>query len=281
MSKLHIFTLNWNGEDKLKRLAPTLINSLDGIDYCWSIKDNASSDRSVNYLKSLNNKNINIFEYENNRQNFSEGMNYLFNATSTNDEDLILLLNNDVCFNDTTSISNMISLLKKDKNIGVVGARLLYTDTNKIQHAGVIFSKKVSMPTHFRAKQLSDNNDLENRIFQCVTGAVLLTKASYFKEACKDNKSGICGMDERFHWAFDDVDFCLSIRYNLNKKIVYCGKTNIFHDESASLKKNPSNLLFMNHNANLLKTKWSKRWVLDSDLYLNDPKYNIYKLRKV
>jgi GT2 family glycosyltransferase len=83
-------------------------------------------------------------------------------------------------------------------------------------------------------------------------------------------------MDENYHWAFDDVDFCLSIKYNLNKQIVYCGKTNIFHEESASLKKNPVNKMFMGHNWNLLRSKWSSRIVLDKESYTADNKYNIF-----
>ena len=105
----------------------------------------------------------------------------------------------------------------------------------------------------------------------------MLTKGEYFRNAWKDNKSGTHGMDENYHWAFDDVDLCLSIKYNMEKKIVYCGKTNIFHEESATLKKNPTNKLFMLHNVNYLQKKWDKRYSLDQDIYKADPKYNLYQ----
>lgn len=277
MSKLYILTLNWNGEEKLKRLAPTLLKSLDNIDFEWYVKDNASKDASVDYLNSLNNEKIKVIQYHNNRQNFSEGMNYLFGTIKPNDDDLILLLNNDVLFNNTNSINKMISIIRKDSDVGVVGAKLLYTDSNLLQHAGVIIHHQYEMPVHFRAKEVDDNHSKTNRLFQAVTGAVLLTKAEYFRQACVYNKSGINGMDEQYHWAFDDIDFCLSIHYNLNKKIVYCGETSISHDESATLKKNPANLMFMNHNVNLLKNKWSKRWKIDHGLYKSSQKHNIYK----
>lgn len=277
MSKLYIMTLNWNGEEKLKRLTPTLIDSLTNIDYEWYIKDNSSKDNSVNYLKSLNNEKIKVFEYKDNRQNFSAGMNYLFNEIKPNDNDLILLLNNDVYFADKSSLSKMIKIMSSDSNIGVVGAKLLYTDSNLLQHAGVIIHNQYQMPVHFRSKDIDDKHSSNNRLFQAVTGAVLLTKAVYFRQACTTNKSGINGMDENFHWAFDDIDFCLSINYNLNKKIVYCGETHIFHDESASLKKNPANVMFMTHNTNLLKNKWAKKWIIDHQYYKNNLKHNLYK----
>jgi hypothetical protein len=68
----------------------------------------------------------------------------------------------------------------------------------------------------------------------------------------------------------------LSIKYNQNKKIIYCGKTDIFHEESASLKKNPTNKLFMNHNSNYLMQKWGNRYIMDMDQYKKDPNHNLY-----
>lgn len=274
---LYILTLNYNGEDKLKKLAPTLLDSLDGINFEWHIKDNASKDKSVDYLKSLDNNKIKILEYKDNSQNFAAGMNYLFNIIKPNDNDFILLLNNDIIFNDTTSIEKMMSIFNKDPDVGVVGAKLLYTDTNLLQHAGVIIDNNYNMPNHFRAKEVDDKNSSKNRLFQIVTGAVLLTKAKYYKHVCTSNKSGINGMDEEYHWAFDDVDLCLSILYCLKKKIVYCGKTNIFHEESASLKKNPVNKMFLKHNIIHLRRKWMNRWAQDHLEYATNPKYRLYE----
>ncbi len=271
MTNVKILTLNWEGKDKLEKLAPSLINSLNNYTWSWYIKDNNSKDDSINYLNSLNNPNIKVIQYPNNQQNFSQGCNYLFNLANPDDEDYILLLNNDVVFNDTTSIDKMISLMEKDKDIGIVGARLLYTGTNKLQHAGVVFVPTWQTPTHFRANQVSDNNAFLNREFQAITGAVLLTKAKYYRTA--DIKSGL---DENLVWAFDDINYCLAVKYNLNKKIIYCGETNIFHEESFSLKKNPVNKLFLNNNIKYFLNKWKGRYSIDIQNY-NNPKYKIYK----
>lgn len=273
---LNIFTLTWNGKDKLCKLKDSLIPALDGIDYQWFIKDNGSKDSTVEETSTWGDK-VTTIAYKDNHQNFSAGMNYLFNVASPKDNDLVLLLNNDVIINDKTSLKNMINIINNTSKVGAVGARLMYNDTDKLQHAGVVFDKSHKSPMHFRAGQKSDAHSEKDRLFQVVTGAVLLTKAEYFKKSCSDNKSGLSGMDENYHWAFDDVDLCLSIKYNMEKEIVYCGRTNIFHEESATLKKNPTNLLFMRHNLNHLKNKWSKRYVLDEDIYNRDTKYNLYK----
>lgn len=278
MSHLYLLTLTWNAEEKLTKLKESILPALNGLDYTWVIKDNASKDKTVEVASTWGD-NVKVIAYKDNRQNFSEGMNHCFNFISPKDDDLVMLLNNDVIFNDKKSIKNMINVIKGDDDVGAVGCRLLFTGTDKLQHAGVVFEPNYRMPYHFRSHEKTDGNAEKDREFQVVTGAVLLTKAEYFRNICTDNKSGVNGMDEKYHWAFDDVDMCLSIKYNMQKKIVYCGNTDVFHEESASLKKNPANKLFMNHNANHLLLKWKDRYTIDRDLYKRDPAYKVYKGR--
>lgn len=271
---LHLLTLTWNGADKLDKLHTSLVPALEGIDHHWWIKDNASKDDTIVKVSSWGDK-VTGIAYKDNRQNFSEGCNFLFQAAKPADNDYVMLLNNDVIFNDKDSIKNMMSIIQKDDSVGAIGARLLYTGTDTLQHAGVVFTPSFRTPQHFRAGQKSDDDATRNREFQVVTGAVLITKAEYFKQAFK-NKSGVSGMDENYHWAFDDVDLCLSIKYDMKKKIIYCGNTNIFHEESASLKKNQVNKLFLSHNLQYLYRKWDNRYVIDMDAY-KDTRYNLYR----
>ena len=257
---IYVLVLNWNGADKLKKLYPSLINSLSDIDYQIWIKDNNSTDDSIEYLNSCEDNHIKLIKYKDNLQNFSQGTNMLFKEAGPKDDDYVMLLNNDIIFNDTTSIKNMIKIMEKDPQVGVVGARMLFTDTDKLQHAGVIFDFNIKAPLHFRLGQKTDDAATKNRQFQVVTGAVLLTKARYYKESYHNSKSDNYGLDENYHWGFDDVDMCLSIKYNMEKKIIYCGHTNIYHEDSASLKKIPTNKLFLQHNLNYLIEKWNNRY---------------------
>lgn len=274
---LKIFTLSWNGRDKLQKLYPTLISSLSNIDYEWYIKDNGSKDDTISLSKCWNNNKVHIIGYSHNMDNFSKGCNFLFKEAAPKDDDLILLLNNDIYFNDTASLSSMIDLIEKDTDIGVVGAKLLFPDTNKLQHAGVVFDPIYKTPTHFRLGEVPDKNSDKNRIFQAVTGAVWLTKSKYYQNICKNNSSKLNGFDESFIWSFDDIDACLSINYHMKKKIVYCGNTNICHEQSATLKKNPANKLFINHNLLYLFDKWKKTYVIDGDIYRSDARHNLYR----
>lgn len=261
---LKIFTLNWNGLDKLKLLYPSLINCLNNIDYEWYVKDNNSSDESVEYLKS---NNVNVIGYPDNNSNFAEGMNFLFKESNAKDDDLILLLNNDIIFNDTTSILNMIKMIGQD-DVGVVGARLLFTNTNLIQHCGVVFKDGVN-PIHLRYGKESSCYDFMNREFQCVTGAVWLTRTKYYENICRTNNSGNHGLNERYSWGFEDVDASLHIKYEQKKKIVYCGRTNIFHENNGTLKYTNAHIKNWAINYPILVSKWMHYCISDEAMYEN------------
>ena len=82
-------------------------------------------------------------------------------------------------------------------------------------------------------------------------------------------------MCEDFIFCYEDIDACLSIHLNQNKKIIYCGNTNIFHEESSSLKKNPVNKLFMNKNIETFFKRWHKKYKIDKDIYEKNKNYNV------
>jgi O-antigen biosynthesis protein len=278
---LNIFTLHWNEKDKLERLYKSLIDSLHGINYKWYIKDNGSNDGSKEFLESINTENIQTYYTGHNRHNFSEGMNILFDISKSNDNDNILMINNDLWIIDKNSIKNMINIIDNDYRVGLVGGRILYPDGITISHAGVcISSRHGGNPWNYRRGEKVDKVTEKNREFQAVTAAVALTKAKYFKSVCTTNKSGLPGFSEKFIWMFDDVDFSGSIKFNLGKKVVYCGKTLFYHDESASLKKNPVNKLFQQYNVNLFKEKWGSVFKSDIEFYSN-PNYMIYNEKEI
>ena len=268
---LKVFILNWNGSDKLSKLYPSLIKSLKNIDYSILIKDNGSVDTSIDLIKSWNNSNVKLFEIGHNRDNYSEGMNYLFDKSEANDNDYILMLNNDIIFNDTKSIHNMLKLIKNDQSVGLVGAKLNYTNSNKIQHCGVLFHPINGLPFHYRAGMEEENIDCEDRIFPIITGAVCITKASTYKKL---------RMPEQMKWCFDDCYFSMQITHDLGLKVVCCGSTNISHEESASLKKNPVNKLYISQNIINFNNKWRDKVDISLIEKYSNPKYNIYKGKK-
>jgi len=268
---IHVVTLSWNGLYKLQRLRPGLLRNLNNThhEYQWYIRDNGSLDKTLETIQDW--PEVQALGVSHNRDNFAQGVNSLADLAFKNaadrdlDSQFLLLLNNDVEFTEDLAISKMLNLMK-DPKVGVVGARLLYQGTSQLQHAGVIFGERYGrMPYHYRHKEPNDNNSEKNRYFQAVTAALCLVRMEAFQK--------IGGMDPKFSWAFEDISMCLSIG-GLGYKVAYCGEASAFHEESASLKKNPVNKLFMNNNVNYFKTKWSGKYQLDHEKYLNNPKYN-------
>lgn len=283
--KIHAMTLSWNGLDKLKRLMPGLCASLSYITHSngelkyglepseWYIRDNGSKDGTIETISKWHDPEVKItpIAIDHNRNSFAEGMNFLFKRAKPADDDIVLLLNNDVVIEDKLSLSHMLNLMQQTK-AGVVGARLLYSTSRSLQHAGVIFGPKYgNMPFHFRPNETPDINSAKNRYFQAVTAAVCMVRAGSYRR--------IGGMDENYQWAFEDIDMCLQI--GKTEKIVYCGNTLIVHEESATLVKNPVNKMFMAKNVQHFKEKWwnqnGPRYVLDHHLYSNDVNYNEIK----
>jgi len=267
--KVYLFTLHWNKKETLKQLKNSLIPALDGLNWEWIIKDNGSSDGSVEEIKSWNNPNINLIDYGHNKDNYAKGMNVIFDHSGAKGSDLIFTLNNDILIKDHSSLKKMIDLISNDNSIGQVGAKLNFADNiQKIQHCGVLFSKTNYLPFHYRGSLKEESKDRQNRIFPAVTGALSLTRADIYDQVRHS---------EEFHWCFEDIDFSMKVQ-SLNKKIVMCGQTQILHEESASLKKNPVNKMFMGHNSNTFLNKWRKAINTNiNNLYLSDPNYNLYK----
>lgn len=271
--KLHALTLSWNGEQKIQNLQYSLKRNFDHLkndmDCIWHLRDNGSKDSTKRILSTplWERSELNLYEIGHNRDSFATCVNYLFKEADPNDDDLILLLNNDVVFNEEVALLKMWTLMKKT-NAAIVGARLM-DNQNKLQHAGVIFSNQYGkMPWHYRRNDAADHAAYANRYFQAVTAAVCLVKASSFKR--------VGGMCEDYKWAFEDIDLCL--RIGKDEKIVYAGDTKITHEESATLKINPINKLFLSHNVSCFKKHWwngnEPVYQIDHDLYLKNPKYN-------
>jgi GT2 family glycosyltransferase len=272
---IHILTLNWNAKDTILALKNSLELAFANMNYTWHIKDNGSTDGSVEMMKNWK---VNLIDYKSNKDNYSQGMNFLFKEASPKDDDVVITLNNDVVFTDQKSIKNILKIVE-DKYVGLVGCKLNFLNTKLIQHAGVLFHPRLKTPYHINSGDQEKVYNRQNRIFPAVTGALSALKASTFRQLYK-NTSGMVGFNENLNWMFDDIDMCLRIGNHLNKKIVMCGECNIFHEESKSLKKNPVNKLFGSQSTRLFLNEWFKVIeAYDCKKFL-DPKHNLYLGKK-
>lgn len=137
--------------------------------------------------------------------------------------DCLLFLNNDTVPH-AGWLEAMVAELESDAGIGIVGARLLYPDTGRIQHAGLELINGVPDHVHRHAK--ADAPEVNRpRDLDMVTGACLLIRKTVFDR--------LGGFDTGYVNGVEDVDLCLRVR-DLGYRVRYCPKAVLDHHEGTS-----------------------------------------------
>lgn len=121
--------------------------------------------------------------------------------------DMLLLLNSDVMPKETGWLDNMIESYSKAKDVGILGARLIFEDET-IQHDGLSYQKVmqygdlwlIEHPGKGLPASMKDNKGMHS--IASVTGACMLMKTSIYEE--------LKGLDESYILGdFEDSDLCL------------------------------------------------------------------------
>lgn len=207
----------------------TIMQYTDNAPYELIIVDNGSTPENQEKVRGLLAKmeefGATQYIYEKEEFNFSKMCN---RGAAAANGDLLLFLNDDIEIRKPGWLS-YLSEKAKLPYIGAVGMKLLYPNSDVIQHAGVI-NLRVG-PVH-KLQYLSNTEELYFgfnkgvRNVMAVTGACLMVRTSLFRE--------IGGFNETdFAVAFNDIDFCYRIYergyYNVVRNNMY-----LYHHESLS-----------------------------------------------
>lgn len=228
--KVSIIIPTKNNLNLLGKCVETLLAQTSYPDWELLIVDNGSDDpNTINYYQMLAgalSDRCRVLPYHA-PFNFS-AMNNL--AAKEAKGEYLLLLNNDTeCIHQDWLEAMMYHAQRPD--VGVVGARLLFPDTLKIQHAGVILGM-TGTAGHVFIKDLPHdaagymNRAICDQEFSAVTGACLLIRKSIYEE--------VNGLDEdNFKISFNDIDLCLKVKA-LGYKIVWTPFATLLHHGSAT-----------------------------------------------
>ena len=228
-------------------------------------KQNQKQHQEQNQIKDPEqNRNINNTRYLYKELSFN--FSYMCNWGAKEAQgDYLLFLNDDM---EIVDADWLILLMEKAvlPYVGAVGAKLLYPDTDIIQHAGIT-NLRVG-PAH----KLQFAHDKEDHYFGQnrgvhdmlgVTGACLLVKKTIFEK--------VGGFDETLAVAFNDVDLCYKIYeegyYNVVRNDLF-----LFHHESLSRGKDGES---EEKQLRLLREK-DYLYEKHQDLYGKDPFYHPY-----
>lgn len=177
--------------------------------------------------------------------------------------DYFLFLNNDTELIEPSQLEEMLGFCQR-KDVGIVGARLLYQD-DTIQHAGVVVGFGGIAGHTFIGLHKAENSYFHRAMcaqdYSAVTAACMMTKASVFREAG--------GFSEELAVAFNDIDYCMKVR-KLGKLVVYAPYAVMYHYESKSrgLEDTPEKVARFNREIAIFAGRWPE--ILKN----GDPYYN-------
>ena len=278
---ISIIILNRNSIHHLKRLFNDFDKKTNYSNYEIIVVDNASSDESVDYLKSLDLP-ITVIENDIN-VSFSKGNN---DAAKIAKGDYLLLLNNDI---EPTYgwLNELVGTIESNENVACVGAKLIfpyYFTVNReksflIQHSGDIFSERMYPCCLYAVNKSNSNLDIfdsiltQNTCCIAVTGAVMLVDKKVY-----DDLGGLC---EDYYYGLEDVDFCLKL-YQNGCNVMFAANSLLFHHESSTRVKSESYFINDKNNYSTFWNKWgqflSKNLLLDK---INDKGFFTNKKLKI
>ena len=254
--KVAIVILNWNGKKILEQFLPSVVEfSEEATIY---VADNASTDKSIPYLKEKFNK-VTIIQNKTNG-GYAKGYN---DALKNVTEDLLVLLNNDVEVTQNW-LQPIINEFKRDNSLIAAQPKILdFNNKRYFEYAGAGggFIDRLGYPYcrgrifNTIEKDKGQYNDIK-KIFWA-SGACFIVRSNEFRE--------LNGFDENFFAHQEEIDLCWRIQQN-GGIIKYIGNSTVYHVGGATLSNiNPTKTFYNFRNSLLMlvkNIKSSKVWII-------------------
>ncbi|VTU02611.1 glycosyl transferase : Glycosyl transferase family 2 OS=Paenibacillus alvei DSM 29 GN=PAV_5c01900 PE=4 SV=1: Glycos_transf_2: Glycos_transf_1 [Gemmataceae bacterium] len=245
LRKVVIVILTWNGLELTRRCLDTLRRNTTHPDYEVWVVDNASSDGTVEYLRTLSW--VHLIENDRNL-GFVRGNNQAIAACDGAAD--IVLLNNDIEVHQSDWLERLQHTAWSAADVGVVGCRLRRPD-GRLQHAGSYMPLDSLWGQQVAAHeedigQYTRDREVEGVVFAC----------AYLK---REMIGSVGPLDERYFAYFEDSDYCLSARA-AGFRTVCCGSVTLDHHENSSTRVNgvAHRPLFLRSQA-AFREKWERR----------------------
>ncbi len=260
MANVSVIIVNWNTEAYLERCLSALYQTEEGtVKDVWVV-DNASSDGSVGMVK-VKFPQVNLIENSAN-VGFAKANNQGIQASAS---ELVLLLNSDA-FVEEGCLQNLVEVMTKFPDTGVVGAQLLYED-HSLQRSCYAFP---TLATELWQTLWLDRMFPRNKVFgkflmthwamdnfrevDVVMGAVMLLRRSAIDQ--------VGMLDETFFMYSEEVDLCYRLA-QAGWKTRYAPQARAIHLWGGSSKKvKTETLLRLYHSRVQLFRKHYGGWVV-------------------
>lgn len=154
--------------------------------------------------------------------NFGPGCNL---GASRADADFLFFLNNDTLLTPGW-LPPLLTSFENDLLLGAVGPLLLFPESGRVQHLGVVF-RPDREGTHLYEQFPGDHPLVHvKRSLQVITGAALLIPRSLFEQ--------IGSFFEGYKNGYEDFDLCFRLR-GLGYKLSCCTKSRVYHLSSKTV----------------------------------------------
>lgn len=269
MLRLAIVILNWNGCDMMRRFLPTVLRCSQGDGVEVIVADNASTDASVNMLRSEF-PDVRIIRLDRN-YGFAEGYN---RALKQVEAQYYMLLNSDVEIRQTDWLQPMLQYLDSHADTAACQPKLLkYPEGKEFEYAGAAggFIDRWGYP-YCRGRVLqtvetdtgqydeTPTTDHPLTPLHWATGAALMIRADAYWQAG--------GLDSRFFCHMEEIDLCWRLRIE-GWKIVCVTDSTAYHLGGATLAQGNPRKTMLNFRNNRLM------------LYKNLPQHDLHRVLNV
>jgi GT2 family glycosyltransferase len=209
----------------LRRCTDSIKNITRYSNYEIIILDNGSvAENALNYFASLDGENnIKVIRHDY-PFNFSELNNV---GVTQSSGEVLLFLNDDTEVIHPDWLERMVGYAQLP-HIGIVGAKLLYPGTDRIQHAGVLNLEDGPGHAFLNTDRYQPGYYMRNILeynWLAVTGACLMMERSKFDRVGR--------FDETFPIAYNDIELCFR-SVDAGYFNVVCQAAELYHHESVS-----------------------------------------------
>lgn len=204
----------------------TVAQNTPNVSFEVIVIDNASTDHTAQMLSNINN----IRSIKNDK---NEGFVRACNQGASKAKgQYLLFLNNDTLVTPNW-LSSMVSLFKKYRAVGLVGAKLIYPNGKLQEAGGIVWNDPVNLAWNFGKNDDPDRWEYNYvKTVDYCSGACLLVRKDLFHR--------IGSFDMQFSPAYcEDTDLAFSIR-KLGYKVMYQPKAEIVHSEGTTAGKDTS-----------------------------------------
>lgn len=244
--KIAVVILNWNGRKLLEKFLPSVVDYSAGAEIY--VADNASTDSSINFLKT-HYPQVKIIQ---NRENggYAKGYN---DALAQLDEDVFVLLNSDVEVTKDWLLA-IRAHFKENSKIAIAQPKILdYKNKAYFEYAGAAggyvdtFGYPFCRGRIFNHLEKDEGQYNDTREILWASGACLIIRRAVFQ--------ALDGLDESYFAHQEEIDICWRA-FNKGYAIMYLPDSTVYHLGGATLNAmNPHKtfLNFRNSLFNLLK----------------------------